>query len=201
MVERYKRDLRNRQSEIDQSKSDNEAMNKRNSLIIDELETESRFRQSQIVELESENKSLKNDIQKLESNNEAVSNEKTELESENKRLDYKLEQCRRYLYNRQSDILELQCEIRELRNKIGLQADLTGKPSHKQFFKQNSESKKSEKRNDKSKIDSLSPIAVEFDSGRNDAQKTWNTDNFSGVYYFVKKVNNRPAYKVSIENS
>ena len=91
-------------------------MNKRNCFIIDELETESRFRQSQVVELESENKSLKNDIQKLESNNEAVSNEKTELESENKRLEYKLEQCRRYLYNRQSDILELQCHNEELRN-------------------------------------------------------------------------------------
>ena len=169
-------------------------MNKRNSLIIDELETESRFRQSQIVELESENKSLKNDIQKLESNNEAVSNEKTELESENKRLEYKLEQCRRYLYNRQSDILELQCHNEELRNKIELQADLIAKYRAKN---QNSEPKI----NDKSKIDSLSPIVVEFDSGRNDAQKTWNTENFSGVYYFVKKVNNRPAYKVSIENS
>ena len=133
------------------------------------------------MELESETKSLKNYINEKAELETDLKNQIIKLKFEKNGIECKWKQLRRHSFSRERDILR----------------DKLEKTSQIRFEKNNVKQVTPEKQKPAGKNFPVS-ICVKFVSGRNDAQKTWNSENFSGIYVFEKKVNGRPAYKVSI---
>ena len=145
---------------------------------LNRIKSESIFEKSQIIELESETKRLESSLNDKEELETDLKNQIIKLKFEKNGIECELKQSRKHSFNRERDIIE--------------------KIFQSRFEKHNVKQASPEKQEPVGKTFPIS-ICVKFVSDRNDAQETWNNENFSGIYVFTKKVNGRPAYKVRID--